>query len=83
MKTNPTETGIVCSVVPAKSFGGALLRSSKPYLRDFEHKYNDKVFKDRDELKVFWARQGLTYINDEQFYIEHQILVEELEVIQY
>lgn len=84
MKTNKTETGVVCSILPnePKSFGGALTYSDKAYyLRDHHHPHNDKVFADRKALKLFWDRNGLTYVNDKQFLNDYNIVVEELEVI--
>ena len=78
------QTGVVCSILPnkPKSFAGALTYSDKAYyLRDNKAPYNDKVFADRRALKLFWDRNGLTYVNDEQFLNDYNIVVEELEVI--
>jgi len=81
MQSNKPATAFVCHLDSPKSWGGAIARAARPFLRDPQNPINDKVFRDKKELKVFWDKQGLTYVNDEQFELDYGIIVSELEIV--
>ena len=81
MTLNKPATGFVCHLTAPKSWGGAMARAARPFLRDPENPINDKVFRDKKELKVFWDKQGLTYVDDKQFELDYGIVVSELEIV--